>query len=130
MVSVLIISQVKIFTFIDIFVVALFAGSTFKKVIENLDDKEEDKEDVKVNENTENKPIPMMNTKPDEEYSLFFVNDYWYYFFRLHHTLCERLSKMHKHAIDLAAEEASQKSSKANSASSLLRLKNQCKFFL
>lgn len=66
----------------------------------------------------------MLNSKPDEEYSLFYVNDYWYYFFRLHYILCERLSKMHKHAINLAAEEASQKLNKESSPSTQLRLRN------
>lgn len=66
----------------------------------------------------------MLNSKPDEEYSLFYVNDYWYYFFRLHYILCERLSKMHKHALNLAAEEASQKLNKESSPSTQLRLRN------
>lgn len=87
--------------------------------------------EVKVEESTETtQPATMLNSDPDDVYALFFVNDYWYYFFRLHYTLCERLSKMHKHALDIAAENAAQQINKDDSPSNKLRLKNTGKFCL
>lgn len=34
----------------------------------------------------------------DEAYSLFFVNNYWYVFLRLHHILCSRLLRIYEQA--------------------------------
>lgn len=93
--------------------------------------KPELKEDEVKEEITEpTQPATMLNSDPDDVYALFFVNDYWYYFFRLHYTLCERLSKMHKHALDIAAEEAALQINKDDSPSNKLRLKNTGKLFI
>ncbi|KAH9420995.1 Paired amphipathic helix protein Sin3a [Dermatophagoides pteronyssinus] len=80
--------------------------------------------DPNKNEKTEIKPQPMLNSNPDEEYSLFFVNNFWYLFFRLHNILCERLSKMHKRAQQIAADEVKENQNRNLSPSSLLRLRN------
>lgn len=65
-----------------------------------------------------------------KDYTLFFANEFWYYFFRLHHTLCERLSRMHKHSLEIAAEEASQKHARDNSPASQLGYRTNCKFLI
>lgn len=70
----------------------------------------------------------MLNSNPDEEYSLFFVNNFWYLFFRLHNILCERLSKMHKRAQQIAADEVKENQNRNLSPSSLLRLRNNRKY--
>ena len=71
----------------------------------------------------------MLNSKADEKYILFFVNEYWYYFFRLHHILCDRLGKMCKQAKILANDRDSEKLKQADkSAARLLRLKANCNF--
>ncbi len=72
-------------------------------------------------------PANLLNSDPDDTYALYLVNDYWYYFFRLHHILCDRLSKMNKHALEIAAEEAAQNVNKEESPSNKLRLKNTSK---
>ncbi|OTF69207.1 paired amphipathic helix protein Sin3a-like protein, partial [Euroglyphus maynei] len=92
------------------------------KTLENI--KLEKFDDPNKNEKSEIKPQPMLNSNPDEEYSLFFVNNFWYLFFRLHNILCERLSKMHKRAQQIAAEEVKENHCRNSSPSILLRLRN------
>ena len=70
----------------------------------------------------------MLNTDPDDCYSLFFVNSNWYLFFRLHYILCERLGKMYERATILAAEEAKEKLDRKESTAVALRLKPNSKF--
>lgn len=41
----------------------------------------------------------------DDAYNLFFVNNYWYVFFRLHHILCSRLLRIYGQAEKQIAEE-------------------------
>lgn len=41
----------------------------------------------------------------DDAYNLFFVNNYWYIFFRLHHILCSRLLKIYGQAEKQIEEE-------------------------
>ncbi|KAH9526139.1 Paired amphipathic helix protein Sin3a [Dermatophagoides farinae] len=93
-----------------------------KTLLENI--KLEKDSDLSKNEKVEIKPQPMFNSNPDEEYSLFFVNNFWYLFFRLHNILCERLSKMHKRAQQIAAEEVKENQTRNSSPSILLRLRN------
>ncbi|XP_064471314.1 paired amphipathic helix protein Sin3a-like [Ornithodoros turicata] len=66
---------------------------------------------------------PMHNIYSDDSYSLFFVNDHWYLFFRLHHLLCERLTKIYRQAMNLAAEEAKERKDRKESTAVALRLK-------
>ncbi|XP_004066908.1 paired amphipathic helix protein Sin3a [Oryzias latipes] len=42
----------------------------------------------------------------DDAYNLFFVNNYWYVFFRLHHILCSRLLRIYGQAEKQIEEEA------------------------
>lgn len=96
--------------------------------LENI--KLEKDSDLSKNEKVEIKPQPMFNSNPDEEYSLFFVNNFWYLFFRLHNILCERLSKMHKRAQQIAAEEVKENQTRNSSPSILLRLRNNRMYYI
>ena len=65
----------------------------------------------------------MLNSSPDDVYSLFIVNQSWYLFFRLHHILCERLGRMQERALKISEEEAKEKSFRKDSPAVALRLK-------
>lgn len=107
----------------------LFIDTDLKKTTEVIKPEIKD-EEVKVESNETIQPATMLNSDPDDVYALFFVNDFWYFFFRLHYTLCERLSKMHKHALNIAAEEAAaQQINNNDSPSDKLHLKNTGKFY-
>lgn len=56
-------------------------------------------------------------------YTLFFVNNNWYLFFRLHQLLCERLGKIFNLACQIAEEESKCKSDRKESTAVALRLK-------
>ena len=55
------------------------------------------------------------------------ANNNWYLFLRLHHILCERLTKMYERACILAEEEAKYKQDRKDSTSLALRLKPKSK---
>uniref|UniRef100_W8AYZ5 Paired amphipathic helix protein Sin3a n=1 Tax=Ceratitis capitata TaxID=7213 RepID=W8AYZ5_CERCA len=59
----------------------------------------------------------------DEAYTLFFANNNWYLFLRLHAILCERLSTMYERAHLLAVEEERHRSNRRESTATALRLK-------
>ncbi|CAF0864520.1 unnamed protein product [Rotaria sp. Silwood1] len=69
--------------------------------------------------------------KPDDMYHLFFVNDNYYFFFRLHQLLCERLLKMFQQSLRLIEQEnreLNENNSQRNrqpSVATLLRLANR-----
>ncbi|XP_026280513.1 paired amphipathic helix protein Sin3a [Frankliniella occidentalis] len=70
------------------------------------------------------KPPPhAVSQHPDECYSLFFGNNNWYLFYRLHHILCERLTRMYDRAVALANEEAKYRVDRKESTAIALRLK-------
>ncbi len=73
-------------------------------------------EDVKV-------PLYAMSCHPDEYYTLFFADNHWYLFLRLHQILCHRLSKMYERANIIAKQESGSKESRKESAAISLRLK-------
>ena len=54
-------------------------------------------------------------------------NNNWYLFFRLHHILCERLTKMYSQAVIIAGEEAKDKKDRKESTAVALRLKPKSK---
>ena len=54
-------------------------------------------------------------------------NNNWYLFFRLHHILCERLTKMYNQAVIIASEEAKDKKDRKESTAVSLRLKPKSK---
>ncbi|KPM05974.1 paired amphipathic helix protein Sin3a-like protein [Sarcoptes scabiei] len=107
------------------FIPDLFATPRGDMSDDEIDDDIKTENDNECNskcEKSELKPSPMLNSNPDEEYSLFFVTNYWYFFFRLHYVLCERLSKMHQRAQQIACEES--KTDRESAPANLLRLKN------
>ncbi|XP_053964982.1 uncharacterized protein LOC128867607 isoform X2 [Anastrepha ludens] len=61
----------------------------------------------------------------DEAYTLFFANNNWYLFLRLHAILCERLRTMYQRARLLVAEEERQRSKRRESTATALRLKQK-----
>ena len=56
-------------------------------------------------------------------------NNNWYLFFRLHHILCERLTKMYSQAVLIASEESKDKKDRKESTAVALRLKPKSKTF-
>ena len=60
-------------------------------------------------------------------FHLFLVNDNYYYFFRLHQLLCERLLKMFQQSIRLIEQEGSTHRNRTTSAASVLRLSTRRK---
>lgn len=68
-------------------------------------------------------PIHALSNDPDEAYTLFMGSNNWYLFLRLHHILCERLTKMYDRAITLAEEESKYKQQRKESTAVALRLK-------
>ncbi|XP_063987548.1 paired amphipathic helix protein Sin3b isoform X4 [Diachasmimorpha longicaudata] len=68
-------------------------------------------------------PVHALSTDPDEAYTLFMGSNSWYLFLRLHHILCERLTKMYDRTISLAEEEAMYKQQRKEVAAVALRLK-------
>ncbi|KAK7790679.1 hypothetical protein R5R35_008201 [Gryllus longicercus] len=65
----------------------------------------------------------MAGVHPDETYTLFFGNNNWYLFLRLHQILCERLTRMYERAVQLAADEARYRRGRKESTAIALRLK-------
>ncbi|XP_050076400.1 uncharacterized protein LOC126563743 [Anopheles maculipalpis] len=59
----------------------------------------------------------------EEAYTLFFTNNNWYLFLRLHAILCERLRTIYERAQIIAAEERAYESTRNNSTATALRLK-------
>ncbi|XP_017053877.1 uncharacterized protein LOC108096633 isoform X2 [Drosophila ficusphila] len=59
----------------------------------------------------------------DESYSLFFANNNWYLFLRLHAILCDRLHVMYERARLLAIEEERCRANRRESTATALRLK-------
>ncbi|XP_012225740.1 paired amphipathic helix protein Sin3a isoform X3 [Linepithema humile] len=68
-------------------------------------------------------PIHALSNDPDEAYTLFMGSNNWYLFLRLHHILCERLTKMYDRAVTLAEEESKYKQQRKESTAVALRLK-------
>jgi len=58
-------------------------------------------------------------------YHLFFVNDNYYYFFRLHQLLCERLLKMFQQSLRLIEQDNQSERNRTTSVASTLRLSNR-----
>lgn len=75
--------------------------------------------------NSENVKVPLyaVSCHPDEQYTLFFADNHWYLFLRLHQILCDRLSRMYERANVLAKQESSSKESRKESTAISLRLK-------
>ncbi|KAI5712713.1 hypothetical protein M8J76_006263 [Diaphorina citri] len=92
-----------------------------KKEKDEANKNEEEKKETKVKK--ERNPPSVIPPYPDEYYTLFFGNNNWYLFFRLHQILCDRLSQMYEHASVLAQIESKHKTSRQESTAVALRLK-------
>ena len=57
-------------------------------------------------------------------------NNNWYLFFRLHHILCERLTKLYNQAVIIASEESKDKKDRKECTAVALRLKPKSKNFV
>ncbi|XP_011295648.1 uncharacterized protein LOC101889781 isoform X2 [Musca domestica] len=70
-------------------------------------------------------PVPphAISKHMDEAYTLFYANNNWYLFFRLHAILCERLRTMYERAQIIAAEEEKYKQNRRENIAQALRLK-------
>lgn len=75
-------------------------------------------------------PIHALSNDPEEAYTLYMASNNWYLFLRLHHILCERLTKMYDRAVALAEEESKYKQQRKESTAIALRLKPKSKFTL
>lgn len=73
-------------------------------------------------------PIHAMSNDPEEAYTLFMGSNNWYLFLRLHHILCERLTKMYDRAVALAEEESRYKQQRKESTAVALRLKPKSEY--
>ncbi|XP_023036789.1 paired amphipathic helix protein Sin3a isoform X1 [Drosophila willistoni] len=68
-------------------------------------------------------PLHAQSQHQDESYSLFFANNNWYLFLRLHAILCDRLHAMYERARLLAIEEERSRANRRESTATALRLK-------
>ncbi|CAF0839927.1 unnamed protein product [Didymodactylos carnosus] len=74
------------------------------------------------------KPKPIPQQTEDDMYRLFLVNDNWYYFFRLHQLLCDRLLKIYQQSLRLIEQESKElrdNNRNRTSTATLLRLSNR-----
>ncbi|XP_065075745.1 paired amphipathic helix protein Sin3a isoform X2 [Ochlerotatus camptorhynchus] len=72
-----------------------------------------------------NPPLPAhaISKHYEEAYTLFFTNNNWYLFLRLHAILCERLRSIYERAQIIATEERMYQGTRTNSTATALRLK-------
>uniref|UniRef100_A0A8D8FNN4 Paired amphipathic helix protein Sin3a n=1 Tax=Culex pipiens TaxID=7175 RepID=A0A8D8FNN4_CULPI len=68
-------------------------------------------------------PAHAISKHLEEAYTLFFTNNNWYLFLRLHAILCERLRTIYERAQIIATEEKAYQSTRTNSTATALRLK-------
>nr|XP_022306846.1 paired amphipathic helix protein Sin3a-like isoform X1 [Crassostrea virginica]XP_022306847.1 paired amphipathic helix protein Sin3a-like isoform X1 [Crassostrea virginica] len=95
--------------------------------METMEIKQEDEEsksgDSAINGSLDENTNDDGDLEDDDVYSLFFVNNNWYLFFRLHQILCERLYKIYTYSVKIAAEEAQCRKDRKESTAIALRLK-------
>lgn len=65
----------------------------------------------------------LQNKDPEDSYQLFYTDDKWYCFFRLHHILCQRLGSIFERSKVLVAEEEKERKDRKESTAIALRLK-------
>lgn len=78
-----------------------------------------------IDQDAPSPPLPQhaISKHAEEAYTLFFANNNWYLFLRLHAILCERLRTMYDRAQILAAEEEKYRTNRRESTATALRLK-------
>lgn len=102
----------------------LFAQRSELSDMEEEEEEEEDDEDMETNQDSPKKHNGLPGRSPskskllfsstaaqklrgtDDVYNLFFVNNYWYVFFRLHYILCSRLLRIYGQAEKQIEEDA------------------------
>ncbi len=75
------------------------------------------------------KDVPEEYKNPEDMYRLYYVDKHWYFFFRFHQILCERLHKIYKHSLNVAEQEYNDAKTRQQSVAEALNLKNRCKFY-
>lgn len=73
-------------------------------------------------------PQALQNKDPEDSYQLFYIDDKWYCFFRLHHILCQRLGSIFERSKALIAEEEKERKDRKESTAIALRLKPRSKY--
>ena len=73
-------------------------------------------------------PLHARDMEGDESYSHIMCNNHWYIFFRLHHILCERLTKMYNQSLIIRAEETRDRGHRKESTAVALRLKPKSEY--
>lgn len=64
----------------------------------------------------------LQNKDPEDSYQLFYTDDKWYCFLRLHHILCQRLGSIHERSKVLIKEEEKERKDRKESTAIALRL--------
>lgn len=89
-------------------------------------------EDTNVHSNTHHKDASsfvkspqqaLQNKDPEDNYQMFYIDDKWYCFLRLHHILCQRLGSIYERSKTLIAEEEKERKERKESTAIALRLK-------
>lgn len=69
----------------------------------------------------------LQNKDPEDSYQMFYIDDKWYCFLRLHHILCQRLGSIYERSKVLIAEEEKERKDRKESTAIALRLKPRSK---
>lgn len=72
-------------------------------------------------------PQALQNKDPEDSYHLFYLDDKWYCFLRLHHILCQRLGSIYERSKVLIVEEEKERRNRRESTAIALRLKPRSK---
>lgn len=70
----------------------------------------------------------LQNKDPEDSYQMFYIDDKWYCFLRLHHILCQRLGSIYGRSKVLIAEEEKDRKDRKESTAIALRLKPRSKY--
>lgn len=70
----------------------------------------------------------LQNKDPEDSYQMFYFDDKWYCFFRLHHILCQRLGSLYERSKIMIAEEQKERKDRKESTAIALRLKPRSKY--
>lgn len=70
----------------------------------------------------------LQNKDPEDSYQMFYIDDKWYCFLRLHHILCQRLGSIYERSKVLIAEEEKERKDRKESTAIALRLKPRSKY--
>lgn len=96
--------------------------------VDQISDKEKKCAEMSTEKPLLNGELGKVNPDVEDQdlYSLFFVNNNWYLFFRLHQLLCDRLCQIYTQAVKIAEEEANaKKKGRKESTAIALRLRAQ-----